>query len=240
MGQYAMRHWMMAALLVAMPAGAGEVVNRFEGYVYDLEGGQYLYTERHEQRVVDGQWAGGTTDYVLPDGKVFGRKTYDFSGDASLPRYRLDLPVEGYSEGITDNGASIEINHQRPGKKPVTRRVKKEGAVAADTGLPRLLLAHWDALMAGETVKFRIAAPSRMDTFKFKARRIDDTTFENKPAVRFQIDMDSMLNLFIGPIVFTFDAEQKRVKEFRGTTNIRNPANGQDYKVRISYYSTPP
>lgn len=237
-----MRNWMLAtALAVAVaPAGAGEVVNHFQGLVHDLDTGKFLYTEHHEQREVDGQWAGGTTDYVFPDGTRFGRKTYDFTGDRFVPVYRLELVAEGYVEAIESNGDRIGMSRQRPGGEAERKRVDRNGPVAADTGLPRLLVAHWDSLMRGEKLKFRIAAPSRLDTFKFKARRIADTTFEDRPAVQFQVEMDSMLNMFIGPLVFTFDAEQRRVKEFRGTTNIRNPATGDDYKVRISYFTTPP
>ena len=241
-GESGMKKWLLALGLAGamITAHAAEVVNHFEGYAYDLDSGKYLYTEIHQQRMVDGQWAGGRTDYVFPDGTRFGHKTYDFAGDRFVPLYRLDLITEGYSEAITGNGAIVAMSRQPSGKKAETASVGKDGLVAADTGLPRMLVANWDVLIKGETLKFRIAAPSRLQTYKFKARRIEDTTFEGKPAVQFQIDMDSMLNLFIGPLVFTFDPGEKRVREFRGTTNIRNPATGADYKVRISYYSTPP
>lgn len=237
-----MKNWMLALVLAGatITGHSAEVVNHFEGYAYDLDSGKYLYTEVHQQRVVDGQWAGGSTDYVFPDGTRFGRKTYDFAGDKFLPTYTLDLVTEGYAEAIAGNGANIEMSRRRAGQKVETASVEKNGLVAADTGLPRMLLANWDTLVKGEKLKFRIAAPSRLDTFKFKAKRIEDTTFEGKPAVQIQVDMNSMLNMFIGPLLFTFDPEDKRVKEFRGTTNIRNPATGADYKVRISYYATRP
>ena len=233
---------LLALLLCAVcqTASADDATRHFYGHAYDLDSNRYLYTEVHEQKLVNGTWMGGSTAYFMPDGTEFGRKTYDFANDPFLPVYRLDLSKEGYAEGITDNGVAIVMSRQPVGKKAETGSAKKDGLVAADTGLPRLLAAHFDELMRGATLKFRIAAPSRLDTFKFRAKRIADSSFEDQPAVRFQVDMDSMLNMFIGPLVFTFDPEQKRLKQFSGTTNVRDPATGKDYKVRIAYYSNPP
>jgi hypothetical protein len=236
-----MKRFCAALLLCAAGAAAADDrVVRYVGYAYDLETDRYAFTEVHEQRIVDGQWVSGTTVYHLPDGKVFGRKTLDFARDPLLPTYRLEFEPEGYAEGISDNAGPIVMFRQRKGDEKQTGSVGKKGVVTAEAGLLKLLRKEFDALMRGDTTSFRIAAPSRLDVYKFRARRVADTTFEGKPAVSFQVDMDSMLNLFVGPLVFTLDPETRRLQEFRGMTNIRNPATRDAYTVRISYYSKPP
>jgi hypothetical protein len=112
--------------------------------------------------------------------------------------------------------------------------------MASDSGFTTLLLAHFDALLRGETLHFRIVAVSRFDSYKFRANRAADVTFEGKPAVCIQSEIDSMLKLFAGPLRFCFDAGSRKLLEFRGPTNVRDPATGKTYDVRISFASTAP
>jgi hypothetical protein len=228
-----------ALLLCSTAATAQDGVARLYGYGYDLDSGRYAFTEIIEQRLAGGQWVGGGTTYFDPDGREIGRKTLDFSRDPFVPVYRLDLS-DGYAEAITDNGATIAMERRLPGAQPGRDTERKEGLLTADAGLPRLLRAHFAALARGEVLKFRVVAPSRLETFKFRARQVEDVQFEGKPARQVRVDMDSMLSLFAGPLHFTFDPESGKLLEFRGMTNVRNPATGDPFKVRISYYSTPP
>jgi len=234
----------IGAVLLAIlceTALAGGHVERFYGYAFDLGTNQYAYTELHERNYVDGEWVTGTQTFFAPDGSEFGRKTLDFAKDPFLPLYTLDLSREGYMEGITDNGGVIVMTKRGARDAKVQGgSVTRDGLMVADTGFPRLLTARFDELARGETLRFRVAAVSRLEAYKFKARRIDDVVFEGRPAMRIQADMDSMLKLFAGPLVFTYDAETKRLVEYRGTSNIRNPATGEAYNVRVLYTPKPP
>lgn len=229
-----------AVLLLSLAAGAGaqDAVVRSYGYAYHLDGGRYAFTEVLEQRESGGQWRHGRSLYYRPDGTELGRKTLDFSGDPFVPVYRLELGG-GYVEGISDSGNPIAMLLARGGK-PRTASVAKDGLTCADAGLPRLLRAHLPALQRGETVAFRVVAPSRLDHYRFRARRAGDVTFEGRPAHRIQVDMDSMLKLFAGPLFFTFDPQSGRLLEFRGPTNVIDPATGEPFNVRISYFTVPP
>jgi hypothetical protein len=231
---------LLAALfaLSCVVAQAQERLAYLRGYVYDLASGHYLYTELHEARMRGDEWMGGTARFFAPDGREFGRKTLDFARDRYVPVYRLELGQ--YVDGITDNGDVIAMLRQKPGASAKTGTAERGGLIAADSGLPRLLTSQFDALKRGEPVQFRVAAPSRLETYRFRATRIADETFEGKPAVTVRLDMDSMLKLFAGPIIFLFDPATKRLLEFRGTTNVHPAADGEMHKVRISYYSAPP
>lgn len=218
----------------ATVAAATDGVTRFTGYAYHLDDGRYAFTEVIEQRFADGQWVGGSTTYYLPDGRAFGRKTLDFTRDPYVPAYRLELRG-GYVEGIADNGEPIRMS-----RGPRSATASRSGLTAADAGLPRLLRAHFDALLRGEALPFRVVAPARLAVYQFRARRVEDVTFEGRPARRIQVDLDSMLKLFAGPLFFTFDPETRKLLEFRGTTNVLDPATGEPFKVRISYFTAAP
>lgn len=224
-----------AAAAAASPADG---LVHFYGYAYHLDSGRYAFTEIMEQRMTAGQWTGGRTLYYLPDGSALGSKTLDFAQDPFVPAYRFEL-AGGYAEGLSYNGAAVTMTRTQRGKTEETT-AQKSGLVAADAGMPRLLRAHLDAMLRGETVPFRVLAPLRLATYRFRAKRIEDTTFEQRPAVRVQVDMDSMLKLFAGPLLFTFDAQTHRLLEFRGVTNVLDPATGDPFRVRIAYLTAPP
>lgn len=228
--------WLAAA---ATAAAAGDTMTlHFRGYAYDLDSGRYLYTEVHEQQVVEGEWISGSLRFYAPDGTPFGRKTLDFRRDPFLPEYRLDFGT-GYTEALERRDGEIVMLRRR-GERVATETVRAEGLLTADSGLLRVLRRHFAQLEAGETLRFRIVAPSRMGTYRFRARRVEDTLFEGMPAVRIQVEMDSMLNLLAGPLLFTFEPRQRRLLEFRGVTNVQDPATGDAYTVRTLYPDTPP
>ena len=222
-------------LLACVAASAEDGVFKFYGYAYDLKTNQYAYTEVEEQSFVGGRWVGGTTRYFTPEGKEFGHKTLDFRADPLVPLYRLEFDTPAYVEAITGNGDEIVM--MRNGE---TGTVKKDGVMVADAGLAQLLSAHLDELVRGDTLKFRIAAPSRLDSYKFRAKRIADTLFENQPALQVQVDMDSLFKLFAGPLVFVFNSANRQLVEFRGLSEVLNPATGKARTVRLSYPSTRP
>lgn len=234
-----MRLILLAFALCATAARADDDVVRFHGYAYHLDSGRHAFTEVFEPRLADGRWTGnGVVSYYLPDGRELGRKTLDFGTDDFVPLYRLELK-HGYAEAITAIGDAIEMSRTTAARTE-RQSVKKDVLTAADAGLPRLLRAHLPQLARGETVKFQVVAPIRLAAYRFRATRTDETTFEGKPALRVQVDMDSMLKLFAGPLLFTFDPETEKLLEFRGSTNVLDPATGAPFKVRIAYFSKPP
>lgn len=226
------------SLLVAMPASA-EVL-RFYGYAYDLKTDQHLYTEVHEQHVEGDRWLRGSITYYRPDGERMAFKTLDFSKDPYVPVFKMTLDADGYFEGISDAGDPIVV--ERAGKKgqPESKRLKRDGLTCADSGFHSLIVASFDQLMKRETINLRLAVAGMLDQFRFRARRIDDTTFEGKPAVRFQVEPDSLLRLVVDPLELAYDPDTKRLLEFRGVSNIRDTETGKQYVTRIAYYSQPP
>lgn len=233
---------LLLATLLPGVALADETTLKLYGYAYDLKSNAYLYTEVHRQRVSGEHWLGGTIDYYTAAGAPLAHKSLDFSADEFVPLYRLDIPALGYFEAITRVGADrIGMERCSGTGKPVEKDdIEHKLPMAADSGFHTLLRAHFAELMAGTEFKFRLGVAGSLDAFKFKARRIDDTTFEGKPAVRFRVAADSMLSLIADPLELTYDAAQRKLLEFRGISNIHDPASGKPYTVRIAYYSAPP
>lgn len=232
------------AAVLAVPGGAAsETTLKFRGYAYDLASNRFLYTELHEQHVRDERWLGGTIRYVAPDGSELGRKSMDFRQDPFVPLYRLDLKARGgYMESIVAlTPERIEMAKQGYGARDVARAsIRRSPAVAADSGFHVYIREHFAELLEGRTVHFTFAVAGNLDAYRFRARRVADTVFEGQPAVRFRVEPDSLLRWLVDPLELTYEVGQRKLLEYRGVSNIHDPATGKAYNARIVYPSQPP
>lgn len=227
------------ALLAGAPTGE-PVTLKFHGYAYHLETRRYLYTEVHEQTVDGARWLGGKVTYVAADGSVLGSKTLDFSADPFVPVFRMDLVKEGYAEGITDSRGPVEMfRHER--RHAVEKgSVERREPMAADSGIHMLIREHFADLMEGKVLRFHLAVAGSLDLFHFRARRMKDTTFEGRPAVRLRLEPSSFLRFITKPLDLTYEAGLRKLVEYRGISNVHDPETGDPYNVYIAYFTRPP
>jgi hypothetical protein len=232
-----------AFLGMALAAHAAPGTHTFRGYAYDLASGKFLYTEVHRQTIEGERWLGGTIDYYAPDGARIGHKTLDFSLDPYVPVYRLELGTRGgYMEGIVGLSAGrIEMEKKGYGATEVRKAaVRRGGTMVADSGFHSFLRDRFPDLLAGKTVAFTFAVSGELDTFRFRARRIADAPFEGRTAVQLKVEPSTLLRLLADPLYVLYDPAQRRLLEYRGISNLHDPATGKPYTVRIVYPSVPP
>jgi len=79
-----------------------------------------------------------------------------------------------------------------------------------------------------------------LDRYKFRARRVEDGQFQGRTAVRFRVEPDSLLRYLVSPLELMYDAESKKLLEYRGISNVHDPATGKAYNARIIYPDQPP
>lgn len=235
-----MRALLTCLMLTLIPTGHADDTRRFYGYAFDLDTDRYVYTEVHEQVWEDGRWVRGTIDYHAPDGTLRGTKTLDFSADPYVPLYEYTLPDQDYAEGITaidTNG--IQLTKTSDGKQQV-ETIDRRDPVTGDSGFHNFLLDHFDVLMDRQTVAFTFIAAGNLDSYKFRARRIQDTQFEGATAVQFKVEANSLLRLVAPDLTVVYDPQSRRLLEYRGPSNVIDPQTGKVYDARIAYYSQPP
>ncbi len=228
--------------LLALAAATAQAQDKrcFNGYAYTLEQGAFRYIEHHEQTRVDDKAVQWDTTYYNPDGDVIATKHMDFSDNDTVPVYTLEMSGGGYEEGIRHDDGWTMFRRAGENAEVETKAFEIEPPMAADSGFHPLLQKHFDELMAGQTLAFRFAAAGRQSVIDLRAKRIDDTTFENEKAVVFRAELDMMLvNYFVDSLALTYDPDSKRLLEYRGVGNIQND-EGEVYPVRVSYYSATP
>jgi hypothetical protein len=221
------------ALLLAAPAQAGDALRRFYGYAYDAQSGAYAYTEVHAQRIVDGRWHSGTIDYYAPDGRKLGRKNVAFGDDPYVAQYRMDM-LDGYGSAISDSGDPIVASRTENGRTE-TGTIAKQAPTCADAGFHVFLRDHFAELLAGDTLRFHLVAATRLSSYRFRASKVRDAQFEGQPVVVIRLEPDSLLRLFAGTVEMTYEPRERELMEFRGPSNVVNPATGKPFDARIVY-----
>lgn len=212
---------------------------RFYGYAFDLKSGAYLYTEVHEQTIEQEAWTGGRIRYYNDQGDLIGDKPLRFTEDPYIPLYELSLPYKDYVEGIRAVGDDV-VMFKGSGGTRKEKSVRRRDLMAADSGFHSLLRDNFDALLKGETVRFRLIVAGNLDSFGFRARKVGDTTFDGEAAIKLMVEPDSLLRLLVDPLELVYEPRERRLLEYRGISNIHDPTTGEAYNVRIVYPRTPP
>ncbi|MEK8087093.1 hypothetical protein WNB94_11780 [Aquabacterium sp. A3] len=233
---------LVLALAALHPAHAQATSERIVGYVRDANTQRYLYTEVHQLQIGrDGAPVTGTTTYLDPQGQEMARKTVDYRSHRTVPVYRLELPAQGYSEGITEVGGTVMMFKTSQRTRQEERLDMPEGHVAGDSGFNQLIMDLWPSLQRGQTVRFRLLVAGRLSDYAFRARHAGELTYLQQAATRIRVEPDSMLRFLVDPIDLIYDRSGRRLLHYAGVSNILNPATGEVYKrIDIQYGGEPP
>ncbi len=96
-----------------------------------------------------------------------------------------------------------------------------------DTVYP-FMMAHWDALMRGDTVKFHFISFEWERTFMFQFTKTGESVQHNQPVVQITMQPTSMLLApFVDPLIFTVEkASPHRILSYLGRTTPRIQKGG--------------
>lgn len=228
-------------LIIASSTAHAEITNnRFYGYAYDADSGRYLYTEAHHQRLDGERWLGGTIKYYGADGGLIASKTLDFSADPYIPLFRLEIPGQHYVEAITSVTQKLFTMLRISDGQTRTDEISRVPGMAADSGFHNAIVDHFDQLKSGETFRFRFGVAGMLDTFSFRCRKTGDTAVDGRPAITLRVEPDSLLRFLGGPLTIVYELETKHLLDYRGVSNLHDPATGKAYNVHITYASKPP
>ncbi len=224
-----------AALACAATTVEAMETLRFTGTARDLKSDRVVYTEAYEVQVDNGRWVAGTTRYFAPDGAAIGERKFDFSKDRYVPLFALDQTNTGYREGIPriDRG-KVDVYAVRDGDR-TQASLERVANMVADCGSQPFLVDHLDHLESGKVLKFTLAVPSRGDSFKLRATKAGDVDVAGKRAMRVRIELDSVLRLVLPKLELVIDPASKRMVEYTGVTNLKDPATKKAYSARIVF-----
>ena len=226
----------IAACLFAMaPAAEGAEPQQFTATAHDLKTDRVLFTEHYDVQVDRGRWVSGTTRYVLPSGQQVAERKFDFSADRYVPTYSFEQSDPEYREGITRIDAGhVDLFMVRDGNRQAASldRVKE---MVADCGAQAYVVDHLDTLQAGGTLRFTLAVAGRVDSFALRANKIGDAVINGTKGIRVRVELDSLLRLVLPPLELTIDPQSRRLLEYSGISNLKDPATRKAFSARIVF-----
>ncbi len=234
---------LLGLLLVPLQGvhAAGHDMHRFYGYAFDEASGKYLYTEVHSHQYDGDRWLSGSVHYYGPDNHLIGEKVLDFTQDPYIPLFRLKLPQQKYEEAITAVGpAGVELERSIDGHRE-HERIDRVTGLVADAGFHTFIVDHLDELRAGKTLPFPFAVAGRLTSYRFRISKVAEGTLDGHPVLRLKGEADSLLRLVAPALSLTYDLTTHYLVEYRGVSNLHDPATGKAYPaVRIVFPARPP
>jgi hypothetical protein len=222
-------------LALIFPTSALEV----RGTARSLEDNSVLYTEVHKITVDDrGLNRKIVTQYLKPDGKVFAKMTSDFSKSDTIPivsfedyRFQKKEKIE-FEEKEKTWRFFTALGNQESKAKDFT--VSKD--LVAGQGFDNFIKINFEKLNKNE-VPLKFGVLSEMDFYSFRGYK---KSSEAGKTVKFGIQLDNIfLRLFADELLVEYDVDSKRLKSYKGLSNIVKDDGGSQ-NVLISYESAQP
>jgi hypothetical protein len=233
----ALRLMRLSPLLLAgsgLVASAAET-QHFTGVAHDLKTGRVIYDEQYDVQSEGGRWLSGTTRYVSPSGQQFAERRFDFTLDRYVPIFSLDQSDPAYREGIDRiDKTKVDPYLVRDGERQ-TAAIDRTKDMVADCGAQAYIVDHLEELQAGQTLHFTLVVAGRLDSFKLRASKVKDVEVDGHRAMLVRTELDSLLSLVLPPLELTFDPVSKRLLEYVGIANVKDPATRKSYQVRIVF-----
>ncbi|TDG11910.1 hypothetical protein E2F43_16215 [Seongchinamella unica] len=180
------------------------------GSAYSVEDGELRYREIHR---CSSEGDRCTVEYENPEGELFARKVVDYQDSLQAP--------------------SLEMRDLRHGET-LTVAGGNEAGVVIDAGFDHYVRLRWEQLVSGETVRFAFLVVGRQQPLDMVASKAAaESCAQGRMCFRVALD-NWLLSRLVAPIWLEYDAQSRRLLQFRGVSNIRD-AQGRSQQVRIDY-----
>lgn len=231
---------MSAAALVLLSLWAGTtqatVYQQRVGNAYDKANGQFLYSEKHLETVVDGEVVAAKVIYTDGHGETFATKQVDFSRSPLVPRFKLQNNRTGHIEALEESDGGLVVAFQRDKATALERKVMDAVPdFVADAGFDKAVDRYWDRLVAGESIEFDFLLPSQLDTLSLRVRA--ERTDQGQTLVVTMEPSSLLFRLLAPSIIARYDIETRQLRAYKGTSNLRND-EGKNYQVQIEFGPT--
>jgi hypothetical protein len=203
------------------------------GTIYDSDSKKVLFTFRRTA-VESNSTIHVLREYTLPNGSLAARERVVYVA-GKLASFQLEELQSHAQASVTIQPESkssaeqrIVFNYTRGSTKKTGSEKLQPDVVINDMVAP-FILAHWDQLMSGATVKLRMVAPSRAETVGFKLVKESETTQDGKPVVIIRMEPGSVIIAqFINPLHFTIERDgSHHILRYSGRTTPSIQRNGK-------------
>ena len=164
---------------------------------------------------------------------VYEKVTYDSRAVVRYDAVQHQI-AERYLLQVAGDEAVLEV--ERDGEISRSEHEWTDDTLTIDQ-IPLYVHEHWDALMRGDEVGFRLVALNRGRIVRFKIKKRDRTTHDGQPAVVLRMEAGNVFVRWLAPeidLVFADDAD-KTFLESRGLlpVKVRRGDEWEDLEGRL-------
>lgn len=200
----------MVLMLASLQLAAQESPLTALGSAYDQSSGHLLYTEAHS---CDTAGIRCTITYRDSFGEIIARKQLDYRNNPLAP--------------------VIEMVDFRKGET-LTVPARDSEDLVVDAGFDNYVRSVWDALEAGELVRFPFLVAGFDRPLKMRAQQNPEAQC-SADELCLEIAVDSWLvGLLASPIELTYSRSDRKLRQFSGLSNLRGES-GEKLVVDILY-----
>jgi hypothetical protein len=168
-------------------------------------------------------------EFYLPSGAIAAREQVVYE-DEQLKSFQMEDLQSGVKGGVvqSNGGAKMTINFSKGAtKKNGTEKFLDENLISDMVG--PYIVAHWDALTKGESVKCRLISVARAETVGFKFFKESDSNWHGKPVTLLTLEPTSIIVAqLVAPMHFVVEKNGlHRVLQYTGRTTPSIQINGQ-------------
>jgi hypothetical protein len=170
-------------------------------------------------------------EFKLPDGTLAARERVVYEGN-HLKSFAFEDLQRGSGGNLTvqSAGSDLKMNFSyTEGKTKKTGSEKFMDDMLVSDMVGPYIVAHWDSLTKGATVKCRLIAMSRVETVGFKFFKVADTTWHDKPVMMVTLEPTSIIiSQLVEPMHFVIEKESPhRIFQYTGRTTPSVLKNGK-------------
>ncbi|MBV71821.1 MAG: hypothetical protein CMH52_10825 [Myxococcales bacterium] len=221
-------------LLLHTPVLA-KTVREILGEAKGLKTGQPAYQVKAQETWMGPRQARFSAQYIDPQGRVRMTRQVVHHTDPLIPDERVEHPLTGKLTQTTRIKTGVRLSYRK--KAGVATRsvvVSPPRPYLTGAGLSPYLSSKRDALMKGETLRFVMLAPSRLDWYRFRARK--SRAHPAQPG-QFLVAVDTdaaVLRLFVSTMYFWFDTRTGGLMRYDGPVSVEDD-DGDMLNVRIDF-----
>ena len=216
-------------------ASAGEERN-YRGEAYNLQTGEFLYSENHQELYENGQHVASVVSYRDAMGREIVRSESVLRSSRTTPDFRSEDQRTGYTEGAqaVANGTRLFWREDKArSERGRTLRIPAPGVI--DAGFDYFIRENWDELAAGKALIFHFAVPHQLDYYHFRVGKSGEVTLDGIRCIQFRLAPAALLaRLFVDPIYVAYDVDHRRLMDYRGVTNIPDD-KGKNHRAWITF-----
>ncbi len=216
-----MKKLLLSLTLVSAVAAAAPVPTvKRSGEVFELDvtPKQLLY---NYSEVVETEGPKKTieTTFSQPSGKVAVEEKAIFE-NGHIKRYEINQKQEGYLNVLEVGPDATSVTYTRTNTETGAVDTENDDWGPNHTAAPGMLgLAqrNWDAIMAGNSVDFRLAIPEKQTTYGFEITKTSEHKEGSKEIVVLTVAPSSFfISLVLNPFILTVDKADKTLVRMKG------------------------